>query len=175
MGMVLAGIWPQSLVAKSVRNPRFDNPAEIGGSEYRSVEIPSANGIGQARAIAKVYAALAGDGRELGISAQTRRELTAFAPAPKLGTRDAILKIDTRYSFGFSRPSRAMSFGTDGSAFGAPGAGGSFGMADPSEQLGLAYVTNKMGFRLFDDPREKAIRDACSDCLAAMRDRRRAA
>ena len=154
MGMVLAGIWPRSLVARSVGNPQFDNPADVGGPEYRGVEIPSANGIGQARAIAKTYAVLAGDGHELGISARTKEELTAPAATPKLGTRDAVLKMDTRYGFGFSRPSNAIRFGADHRAFGAPGAGGSFGMADPSEQLGYAYLTNKMGFRIFDDPRE---------------------
>jgi CubicO group peptidase (beta-lactamase class C family) len=85
------------------------------------------------------------------------------------------LKIDTQYSFGFSRPSRAMQFGSAPSAFGCPGAGGSFGMADPEEQLGFAYVTNKMGYRLFDDVREKAVRDACYQCLRALRSGRRAA
>ena len=69
----------------------------------------------------------------------------------------------------------AMRFGTDHRAFGAPGAGGSFGMADPSEQLGYAYLTNKMGFRIFDDPREKALRDACYGCLAALRGNKRVA
>ena len=175
VGMVLAGLWPRSLAARSIGNPQFDNPADLGGPEYRAVEIQSANGIGQARAIAKIYALLAGDGRELGISARTKEELTAPAASPELGTRDAILKMDTRYGFGFSRPGGAMRFGTDHRAFGTPGAGGSFGMADPSEQLGYAYLTNKMGFRIFDDPREKALRDACYGCLAALRDNLRVA
>jgi CubicO group peptidase (beta-lactamase class C family) len=86
-----------------------------------------------------------------------------------------ILKIDTRYQLGFSRPSRDMTFGASPSAFGCPGAGGSFAMADPDEELGFAYVTNEMGFRLFDDPREKAVRDACYDCLAALRSHKRVA
>jgi CubicO group peptidase (beta-lactamase class C family) len=175
LGMLLAGMWPRSLVARSVRNLRLANPADIGGPEYRGAEIPSANGIGEARAIAKIYSVLAGSGKELGISARTRQELIAPASTPLLGTRDAILKIDTRYGFGFSRPSQALQFGTDSRALGCPGAGGSFGMADPTEQLGFAYVTNKMGFYLFDDPREKAIRDACYSCLTAMRNARRAA
>ena len=165
--MVLAGIWPRSLVAKSVKNLHIGNPADIGGPRYRGVEIPSANGIGQARAIASVYGVLADGGRELGITPRTMRELTAPATVPTLGTRDAILKMDTRYSFGFSRPSRAMQFGSSDSSFGCPGAGGAFAMADPDQRLGYAYLTNKMGFRLFDDPREKAIRDACYRCLAA--------
>jgi CubicO group peptidase (beta-lactamase class C family) len=173
--MVLAGIWPRSLVAKSVRNLPLSNPAELSGPEYRTCEIPSANGIGQARAVAKVYSVLAGDGRELGLTEETVRELKSLTPLPDAGESDAILKLDTRYNFGFSRPTKDMRFGSDYQAFGAPGAGGSMGMADPRTQIGFAYVTNKMGFRIFDDPREKAVRRACVDCLSAMHQQRRIA
>ena len=166
--MVLSGIWPRSLVGRSVGALRLQNPADIGNPELRGVEIPSANGIGEARAIARVYGSLATGGRELGITPRTWQELTAPTTPPQLGLHDAILKIDTRYSFGFSRPSRDMQFGSGPTAFGCPGAGGCFGMADPNEQLGFAYVTNKMGFRLFDDVREKAVRDACYRCLRAF-------
>ena len=51
-------------------------------------------------------------------------------------------------------------FGTSQSAFGTPGAGGSFGFADPDSRLGFAYVMNNMDYCMFDDPREKALRDA---------------
>jgi CubicO group peptidase (beta-lactamase class C family) len=135
LGMVLSGIWPQSLVARSVKTLRLQNPAEIGNLELRGVEIPSANGIGEARAIARIYGSLATGGKELGITPRTWQELTAPANPPQLGSRDAVLKIDTRYSFGFSRPSTAMQFGSGPIAFGCPGAGGCFGMADPEEQL----------------------------------------
>jgi CubicO group peptidase (beta-lactamase class C family) len=168
--MVLAGLWPGSLVARSVRCLPFDNPATIGDPEFRRVQIPSANGIGQARALARIYQALASGGGELGLSAGTFQKLIAPAGVPRKGTMDAILKIYTRYHMGFSRPSRHMSFGASPRAFGSPGAGGSFAMGDPDEGLGLAYVTNTMGFQLFDDPREKAIRDSCYQCLAALPD-----
>jgi CubicO group peptidase (beta-lactamase class C family) len=168
--MVLSGLWPQSLVAHSVRCLDFSNPATIGNHEFRRVEIPSANGIGQARALARIYGVLAGGGRELRLPVQTFRELIAPARAPRRATMDAILKLDTRYHMGFSRPSRDMSFGSPSRAFGAPGAGGAFGMGGPDAELGFAYVTNKMGFQLFDDPREKAVRDACYGCLAALGD-----
>ena len=46
-------------------------------------------------------------------------------------------------------------------------------MGDPGEGLGLAYVTNQMGFQLFDDSREKAVRDACYESLAALGGRER--
>ena len=163
--MVLASMWPWSLTARSARNPKFRAAVEVGGPEYRRVEIPSANGIGQARAIAKAYGVLAAGGGQLGLTARTMDELTAPAFAPPAGPRDTILKVDTLYSFGFVRPCRGFSFGKTASAFGCPGAGGSFGFADPETQLGFAYVTNKMGFHLIDDPREKALRDACYQCI----------
>jgi CubicO group peptidase (beta-lactamase class C family) len=175
IGMVLSGIWPQSFVARSVSVLRLQNPADVGNPQLRGVEIPSANGIGEARAIARIYGSLATGGQELGITPRTWHELTKPVSPPQLGLRDAILKMETRYGFGFSRPSRDMHFGSGPSAFGCPGAGGSFGMADPDEQLGFAYVTNKMGYRIFDDVREKAVRDACYQCLRAFRSVRRAA
>ncbi len=175
VAMVLAGLWPSSLVARSVNLLGFNNPAQLGRPEYRRLEIPAANGFGQARAIAKIYSVLAGEGNELRIAPHTRRELRDPARMPTLGSSDTVLKIDTKYSFGFSRPSSAMRFGSNASAFGCPGAGGCFAMADPSEQLGFAYVTNKMGFRLFDDSRERACREACYASLAMLRNTKRAA
>lgn len=173
--MVLAGICPGSLMSRSVRFLPIDNPARIGGAEYRGAEIPSANGIGQTQAVARVYDVLARGGSELGITTTTWRELVAPPRVPARGAQDAVLKIDARYGFGFSRPSGAFSFGADDRAFGCPGAGGSFGMADPTEQLGFAFMTNKMGFRLFDDPREKAVRDACYASVHGLRLKRMAA
>jgi CubicO group peptidase (beta-lactamase class C family) len=173
--MLLAGLWPRSLVARSVNILRLNNPAAIGSPDYRRLEIPAANGFGQARAVAKIYSVLAGDGHELGISSATREELLAPPIAPRLGTSDAVLKIDMQYSLGFSRPSQAMRFGSDHTAFGCPGAGGCFGMADPKHQLAFAYVTNKMGFHLFDDPRERACREACYASLATLRNMKRVA
>ena len=71
-----------------------------------------------------------------------------------------MLGQQTRYSAGFLRPCQDCRFGSSERAFGAPGAGGSFGFADPDEQIGYAYVMNRMGYYLFDDPREKTLRDA---------------
>jgi CubicO group peptidase (beta-lactamase class C family) len=167
--MILAGIWPRSVVARSIGFLKFNDPAALGNEEFRRVEIPSANGIGEARAVAKVYAVLAGDGRELGLSSATKRELVAPVTPPTAGNRDAVLKIDANYSFGFSRPSGGFRFGADETAFGCPGAGGSFGMADPSKGIAFAYLTSKMSFRIFDDPRERAIREACYACIDAIR------
>ena len=50
-------------------------------------------------------------------------------------------------------------FGSSDS-FGAPGAGGSIGFADPQANIGYAYVTNRMGTTIGGDQRDVALRDA---------------
>lgn len=169
VGMVLSLMLPNSLVKRSLMNPKMRLPTDIGNPEYRAVEFPSANGIGQARAIAKAYSVLANGGHELNINPQTMAELTAPAIAPPLGLRDEILKGETAYSFGFMKPGSFFLNSTSEKGFGAAGAGGSIGFADPDEKIGYSYVMNKMGFDMFDDPREKALRDTCYRCVKRLR------
>ncbi|OYP36406.1 serine hydrolase domain-containing protein [Rhodopirellula sp. MGV] len=171
-GMIMAGIWPRSLTARSVKFMHLGDPAALAEPEFRRVEIPSAGGFGQARAVAKIYDALARGGEALGLSDNTFAELCRPAELPIRGSRDAVLKLDVAYGFGFSKPSDGFQFGSDEAAFGCPGAGGCFGMADPSKQLSFAYLTNTMSFRIFDDPRERAIREElyrCIDSAAGVR------
>lgn len=147
-------LWPWSLLRKSlafVDLPWNERPS-------LEVEVPAGNGVGTARAIARAYSAFAEGGAEFGLTKETFAQLTApteFAPL-----RDAILGLPAHYSLGFLRPGPNVAFGSSARAFGTPGAGGSFGFADPDARLGYAYVMNKMDFYLLDDPREKALRDA---------------
>jgi CubicO group peptidase (beta-lactamase class C family) len=73
---------------------------------------------------------------------------------------DEVLGVECWYSLGYLRPGPRLGFGSSERAFGTPGAGGSFAFADPDARVGYAYVMNKLNFFLFDDPREKALRDA---------------
>ena len=77
----------------------------------------------------------------------------------------AVFKRRTAYSLGFMKPSTDFAFGSSPAAFGAPGVGGSFGFADPGTRSGYAYVTNRLGFNVFDDPREQRLRYACKAAL----------
>ncbi len=54
------------------------------------------------------------------------------------------------------------------SSFGAPGAGGAFGFADPANGVGYAYVTNQMGTHLEGDPRDVALREALRSAIASV-------
>jgi CubicO group peptidase (beta-lactamase class C family) len=159
--MIAGLLWPWSLTYRALRNPRMASPLEIASPEYRTVEFPSASGTGTARAIARAYGELASGGRELGFSGETRREIEA----PAKSARDAVLKIDTAYSFGFMKPCALFPYGTGPQAFGFPGAGGSVGFADPATRIGFAYVKGKLGFDFIDDRRGRALRLACYRAL----------
>ena len=63
------------------------------------------------------------------------------------------------------KPFPSFRFGASERAFGAPGLGVSFGYVDPDTRTGFAHAPNKLGFYLWNDPREKALRDAILRCL----------
>ncbi|HLA11076.1 MAG TPA: hypothetical protein VJ023_10835 [Pyrinomonadaceae bacterium] len=92
---------------------------------------------------------------------ETWEEDTLAAPAipPTRGFYDECMLAEVQFSLGFMKPSPAWPFGSEGS-FGSPGAGGSFGFADPKAGIGYSYVTSKMGTALTGDPRDVALRKA---------------
>jgi CubicO group peptidase (beta-lactamase class C family) len=153
---------PRSLTGRAFGNPRvlglMDN---YNRREVLRIESPASNGTGQVRAVARAYGALATDGQELGLDATTLRALREPATPPTGGMRDLVTHIDSAYSLGYVKPFPSFRFGSSANqAFGTPGGGGSFGFADPDVSVGFAYAMNRTGFRLFDDPREVALRDA---------------
>ena len=151
----------------AVMNPRSRIRRALEGSMLvldkervyaRDLEIPAGGGVGTARGIARAYSVFATGGEELGLREETLRELMAPPVPPARGFRDAALKVDVRFSLGFAKPSGANSFGHP-SSFGMPGAGGSFGFADPEAKIGYGYIPNRMGTYLVD-PRDMALRRA---------------
>lgn len=164
---------PKSITARSFANPKvLGIIPKYNEREMQRIELPAANGIGQVRSIAKAYGAFATGGKELGITAETMKELMEPAATPPEGMLDKVLQIPTTFSLGYCKPSSAMQFGSSNKAFGTPGAGGSFGFADPGEGLGFAYAMNRSGFYLIDDPREVALRDAVYDSIRKMKKQR---
>jgi CubicO group peptidase (beta-lactamase class C family) len=125
----------------------------------RNLENPSGGGIGTARAIARAYSVFASGGRELGLRQETLQALMAPAIPPKRGFHDEVVKINMSLSLGFLKPCATYPYGHS-SSFGTPGAGGSFGFADPENRVGYAYVMNRMGSKMGGDPRDLALRQA---------------
>ena len=164
--MALAMLNPRSLTFRTFANPRLRRPADLDRAEYRRLEFPAGGAIGSARDIARAYSAFVAEPPKLGLTKTTLDELTRYPEPPARGWHDEVLKVDTAFSLGFARPHDPFRFGSSDRAFGHPGAGGSFAFGDPDRGVAFAYVMNRMGFRLNDDPREKALRDALYRCLA---------
>jgi CubicO group peptidase (beta-lactamase class C family) len=90
---------------------------------------------------------------------ETLQALMAPALPPENGFYDEVVKKEMELSLGFLKPCATYPYGHP-TAFGTPGAGGSFGFADPQNQIGYAYVMNRMGAKMGGDSRDLALREA---------------
>jgi CubicO group peptidase (beta-lactamase class C family) len=152
---------PFSLVARATTvTADVKEPDAMNREELRVLEMPGMNGMGTARSVAKLYGSAATGGSELGLSPAVRDALEGPAVPPTMGVRDKVMHFDTSYSLGLGKPMSTFVFGSSDRAYGWPGAGGSFGFADPDTGIGFGYVMNNMRFAMLDDPRHVALRQA---------------
>lgn len=146
---------------RGVTNQAFCNPISlmtaINSQEWRQAQIPAANAHTNAQALATIYGALANGGE--GLIPASHLPLCwqeqSFA-------HDQVLDVPLRFSNGFmlSQHDRLdCRYGRNERGFGHPGAGGCLGFADPEQQLGFGYVTNRMGRNLLIDERARHLID----------------
>jgi CubicO group peptidase (beta-lactamase class C family) len=134
----------------------------------RNFEVPSGGAVATARGIAHAYSAFA-RGCQLGLRQATLDLLAAPAIPPVRGFHDECMKSDDiQFSLGFMKSTPQWRFGS-AAAYGAPGAGGSLGFADPAAGIGYGYVTSQMGTHLTGDPRDVALRDALYSAVGHLR------
>ena len=162
---MLEAINRRSNISRALSNP--GSAVYLDGQRVyaRDFEVPSGGGVGTARGIAHAYGAFAAGGRELGLRQETLDLLAAPATPPTCGFFDECMKTDgVQFSLGFTKSTPMLRFGSARS-FGAPGAGGSLGFADPEAGIGYGYVTSQMGTALTGDPRDVALRQALYSAL----------
>ena len=160
------------LYAKAVADPRSltVRAFSVGGfrdtlfndPRYRTAELPWGNGIGDARSLARLYAACVGevDGVRV-LSDATIKDATREQGF----RRDAVLIYPTRWSSGFMLPTEMAPWLSD-TSFGFTGAGGHVGFGDIEARVGFAYTMTKMFGNLTGDPRPAAVLDALKNCLS---------
>ncbi|MFJ9646667.1 serine hydrolase domain-containing protein [Streptomyces sp. NPDC101206] len=136
--------------------------ADENAPEYRAAELPASAGIGTARALAGLYAALLGD-TEDGPRLFTPPTV-ALAGRELSSGPDRVLVVNTRFGPGHMLHSPASPMLTPAS-FGHPGRGGSLGFADPEAGIGFGYVTNALAKSVTADPRAQALLRALRTCL----------
>ncbi|MEU9243500.1 serine hydrolase domain-containing protein [Streptomyces sp. NPDC048385] len=129
---------------RSLSNRAFTvtDPAEIdfNSAEVQAAELPASNGIGTARGLARMYAALIGevDGVRL-----FSPETLASATAEQAAGVDKVIMFPVRFASGYMLPVETNPL-TGPSAFGHPGRGGSMGFADPEHGIAFGYVMNSI-------------------------------
>jgi CubicO group peptidase (beta-lactamase class C family) len=127
----------------------FDSPG------VQAAELPASNGIGTARALARMYAALIGevDGVRLLSPAAL-----ASATEEQASGKDQVMLIPSRFSAGYMLPTESNPM-IGPRSFGHTGRGGSLAFADPEHGVAFAYAMNNI-IGGTDDVRAASLVDA---------------
>ncbi len=124
-------------------------------------ELPSSNGITDARSLARMYAAIVGDVDGVRL---LQPDTVARAALQQVRGPDKVILTETAYGLGFMLPP-SLNPSAPKSAFGHAGAGGSLGFADPQRRIAFGYVMTDMRFDLRGDPRSDTLVDAVYQSL----------
>ena len=169
-----ARVLPDSAAAQPVKVPplfpfALQNPTirpyrDACSSAWRVAEIAAANGHGNARGIARIYAALAQGGSSKDVQVM-RPETIARMTRQQWGmVDDLVLGRPMRRGCGVNL-NTAEQYGPSPLAFGHSGAGGSIGFADPHRRLGVGYAMNQMQPGIEADTRGSRLVRAIIDCV----------
>jgi CubicO group peptidase (beta-lactamase class C family) len=132
--------------------------------DVRAAELPAANGVTNARSVARMYAGTIGTVEGGPAAPLLTPEQVALASTCQTSGADRVLVFETTFGQGFMTSSPFSPFGGAGS-FGHPGAGGSVGFADPENGIGFGYVMNRMLTNLAGDPRSRGLVTAVYDAI----------
>ena len=155
---------PEGVTAKTMTNPGFTFGVTDNSREWRGAEIPAANGHTNARAVARIYGALAQGGKLDGADILSQAAIEGALVEQSNGW-DAVLARPTRFGLGFMLSSESFPLGPGARTFGHTGAGGSLGFADPDAGIGFGYCMNQMRTEAGDDARAARLFAAVYDSL----------
>jgi CubicO group peptidase (beta-lactamase class C family) len=133
--------------------PGFSSMGVVNTAAWRSAEVPSTNGHGSARGVARLYAALLEPGRLLSsdlLDEATSAQSEGYCP---------ILHEDVTFGLGFKPTVPRRPFGPNPGSFGHFGTGGAVGFADPVGGVAFGYVMNHVIPR-WQSTRNRALIDA---------------
>ncbi|MEM1086585.1 MAG: serine hydrolase domain-containing protein [Pseudomonadota bacterium] len=134
-----------------------------GGAIWREIEIPSANGIGTAKAVAELYGLYANKGRLNGKQVIAPSSFEALIESRVKG-QDLVLPYVTEFAAGVMRNNLNI-YGPNQDTLCHSGWGGSLALGDPDRNLSAAYVMNRQSNKLQGDPRATRLVEALYGCL----------
>ena len=134
-----------------------------GGADWRTIEIPSANGHGSAKSVAQLYGIYANGGALGGKRLIPEDSFAALTKRRVIG-QDLVLPFVTEFAAGVMRNNLGI-YGPNPETLAHSGWGGSLALGDPDRHLSAAYVMNKQSGYLQGDPRARRLVDALYGCL----------
>jgi CubicO group peptidase (beta-lactamase class C family) len=158
--MMAAFMGPDTPLGKALYAPggAFVDQDLWNTRAMHAAEVPAANGICDARSLARMYAAVIGEVD--GIRLLSPEQLQAATTQQTTGPNTILMGMDIQFGLGFMLRSSVMPLGGPNS-FGHFGAGGSMGWADPDVGLAVGYVMNRMDLGLAGDVRSSRLLEAC--------------
>jgi CubicO group peptidase (beta-lactamase class C family) len=162
VAMPLPADFSSTLVARALNvGGAFSDPGWANRRAWHAAEIPAAHGITHAASLSRLYAGLIGTVE--GGPAEpilTRAQVDQAHTVRTFGADQVFLSLgfpmEQHIGQGFWISSPFAPFGGEGS-FGHTGAGGSYGFADPENDLAVGYVMNKMSAGFMGDPRARRL------------------
>ena len=131
----------------------YSSMGVVNTAPWRSAEVPSTNGHGTGRGIARLYSALLEPGRILSAG------LLEEATSPQSQGYCPVLGEDVTFGLGFKPTVPRRPFGPNQKSFGHFGTGGAVGFADPETGVAFGYAMNHVIPR-WQSSRNRALIDA---------------
>jgi len=144
------------LLARVFSNPggHFNYDQMWNTRPLHAAELPSSNGIGNARGLARFYASCIG---EIDGHRTLTAETVARATLERACGTDEVLMSESCFGLGYML-GRSFGAANPPDAFGHAGAGGSLAFADPDTGVSFAYVMNDLRFDANEgDPRSEEL------------------
>ena len=149
-------------ISGAIANPKSD-AMWANDRAWRGAEIPSVNAQTNAKALARIYAALANGGTVDGVRL-LGKDAIKRATAEQCKGADKVLGIDMRWGCGWMLNLYGM-YGPNDASFGHAGWGGSVGFADPTANVSVGYAMNNMAANLLADRRSINLIRKVYDCI----------
>jgi CubicO group peptidase (beta-lactamase class C family) len=154
---IVSGAVGDDPLRRAVDNPPRYDPHDLPWNErdWHAAEVPSSNGIGTARSIARFYA---------GLDQLLTPETLRLGSTPLSTRYDPLLGKVTSFGVGFELQTDRLPLGPPADAFGHGGAGGSKHGRWPRQRVGFSYAMNVLHDE-FLDVRGPALLSALDSCI----------
>lgn len=146
------------------QNPDEPWAVTMNKPEWRTVEVASGSGHGNARGVARIYGALGAGGTLDGVKIMSKDQIEAMI-VEQHNQVEALQDRPYHQALGvLLNTPEAVYMGPNMRSFGHHGIGGSIGFCDPDAGMGFSYCCNKMHAVGTNGPRAARLIDAFYGC-----------